>query len=437
MMNSPRSLRVAVTGTLLALLLGTASAPATDGVEFGLNSFLGNLGHSEIRGNLVKTAPEDRTNYLDAVQELGVNTIRETFMNWSDIEPERGADYRLEPFDDIAGKASERGIEILALFYPVPTWASGEEPTPPDQLFTSMWHLPQREFEPDFRKFVSTMVRRYCGRHPESIPLDVPIRQWIFSNELDIFPTTPDEYAFWLRAFTEEVKKADPEAKVVVMGFANLWSGAEYLKGILASPHIQGPGFPYFDGLTFHCYTSLNAPNKYAMNTFFDYLRGALRAHKLDVPIWLDETGDASEDLQTQAAEDIKLVMHAASCGVTYVGLHGLWDIGENNGWGVLKNTPSGLIPERKPSFTAYKTLIGKIGKNAGVEFLGPGRYRALMPNGEPIYVLWSEGPNREIDGVLCGANRVRVTTLDGQEKNLPLSDIDPNELPAIYETIE
>ena len=138
--------------TLLALLLGSTaiSSPAADPaaetpsqqrhggqqvgkhVSFGINSYLGNIRHSDVRGHVAKPTAEDRTHYLDAARDLGVTAMRETFMNWAEIEPVQGKGYQFDAFDDIARKASERGIEILALAYPYPTWATGKEPTPPE-----------------------------------------------------------------------------------------------------------------------------------------------------------------------------------------------------------------------------------------------------------------------------------------------------------------
>jgi len=424
----------------VALLSAAAigEEPPAPGVAFGLNCFLGNLRHSEIRGLLVKPAPEDRTHYLDAVRDLGVSSIRETFMNWAEIEPERGKGYQFEPYDDIARKASQRGIEIIALAYPFPCWATGAAPTAPDQLFTPMWQLPQREFEKEFRSFVSAVVTRYCGKHPESLALQVPIRHWIFTNELDqdfmTSQVSPSDYAFWSKAFWEEVKEADPDAKVVSMGLCNL-PGTAFLDALLDSADLKGPGFPYFDVATFHVYPGLNAENIYAMNASAGNIRRSLARHSIHAPLWLDETGDRSLDGTVQASQIVKLLIHAASIGVRRVNLHGLWDIGENDHWGVLENTPSGQVPVRKPSFTAFRTFLMKLGGNRSVTFLGPGRYLALLPKGESIYVLWAEAPNTEVAGLVCGP--VRVTDLRQEEKTMDAGDLELTPEPVFVERLK
>ncbi len=417
------------------------SAPAraedtpNPGVQFGLNSFLGNLRFSEVRGPIVRPTPEDRTNYLDAVRDLGCKSIRESFMNWAEIEPERGKGYQWGAFDDIALKASERGIEIIALAYPFPCWATGVAPTPPDQLFTLMYHLPKREFEKDFRSFMSAVVKRYCGRYPDSLPAKMPIRKWIFSNELDAFGVPADDYAFWQRAFWEEVKGADPGATVITMGFSHPANYLAFLEAFLNSPNLKGPAYPYFDVFAFHCYPVNYDPNIYVMNADEGYVRRALTAHAIDVDIWLMETGDRSVNEVKQASQDIKYLLHGASTGVRRVNLHGLWEIGSEDHWGVLGDTPSGQVPVRKPSFTAFQTLLAKIGNNRGIEFLGPGRYRALLPGGKYIYVLWSEGPNTELMGLLTGS--VRVTNLRNEESTVAADRLKLTEEPVFVEAAE
>jgi hypothetical protein len=459
--------------TILVLLLGSTaiSAPTADtssappaqqldgeqqlrtGVRFGINSYLGNIRHSDVRGHVAKPTAEDRTHYLDAVRDLGVTTMRETFMNWAEIEPEQGKGYQFDAFDDIARKASERGIEILALAYPYPTWATGKEPTPPDQLVTSMIALPQRRFEADFRRFVRAVVARYCGQGPESLPLKHPIRHWIFGNEFDIpdYKLSPDEYAFWLKAFYEEVKAADPGAQVVPMGYCNPWY-PNFLDRFLSSKNLQGPAYPYFDVFTYHAYpyndfgdtlwTSLNGCGDLSsMDVAGNRIRTCLEDHGVKVNLWLEETGASRVDGSEQADLAIKTVVHAASTGVRRVNFHGLWDLmlspanHDNDCWGVLENTPSGQVPVRKPSFTAYQTMLRLIGRNEGVRCLAPGRYHASLPGGKSVYILWSE-PAKEGKPEFLKGN-IRVTTLQNQQETMDATGFVLTKNPVFIEPVE
>ncbi len=449
--NSVRtvSIIIMITGSLPAGALLTeqtlAEESGTQGVEIGLNSFLGNLGESEIRGPLIRPSPADRSNYLDAVRDLGANTIRETFLNWADIEPVRGGGYLLEPYDDLAKKASERGIEIVALAFPFPDWATGAEKTPPDRLFTRMYLLPKREFEADFRKVVSTFVKRYSGQHPESLPMEVPIRRWIFSNELDYFADAdnvtvlgpdPDEYAYWLHVFWEEIKKTDPGASVVTMGFENPVVHLKFLNNFLDSENLQGKDYPYFDVLAFHCYPKYHNLNIYVMNADEAYIQRSLQKRGLEKPIWLMETGDNSIDESIQAYQWMKFVLHGASLGVPRVHFHGLWDIGARNNWGVLANSPSGELPRRKPSFTAAQILLDMLKGNRGVDFLGPGRYRVAMPGGKSVYVLWSEEPNTDVGAFFHEEDLLLVTTLQNVAKKVTANELELSVEPVFVEVV-
>lgn len=438
-------MRSAVGFVSIALALITAAVPAlaqepaARKVEFGLNSYLGNLGHTEIRGSLVKGSAADRTHYLDAVQQAGVSVVRETFLNWADAEPVRGQGYNLAPFDDLARKASKRGIEIIALAYPFPDWATGAKDAAPGTPFRMMYALPKREFEQDFRKIVATFVKRYSGQHAESIALDKPIRKWIFSNELDAFADiTPDEYAFWLRAFSEEVKKVDAGATVATMGFRYFGGNVKFFDEFLESQLLQGPGYPYFDVIGFHVYPHNYDPNIYVMNVNAGFIRRSLAKHKLTRPLWLLETGDKSKNERLQASNVIKYMIHGASVeGVTRVHMHGIWDIMKDEDWGVLAHTPSGEVPRRKASFRALQVFLQKVSGNEGVYFLGPGRYRVAMPKGQSLFVVWSEGDNTTVADLLCGVSRVRVTSLSGEVKESAPSKLSVSAEPVFVEKLE
>ncbi len=440
---------LAVLGSSGVAQAGARGIPArsrenrAQGVQFGINSFLGNLGHSELRGPVLKTTATDRTNYLDAVQALGVHSIRETFMNWSDIEPVRGGGYLLDAFDDIATKASERGIEIEALCYPFPDWATGHPAASPGKKFVFMGDLPKRQYERDFRKFVRKMVSRY-GMGPGSLGLKVPIRHWIFFNEPDICRVDARDYASWLKVFYEAVKSADPSARVVAPGLAspgvNLAGDTRlkpiFLDQVLEAAELQGPHYPYFDVLDFHNYPKGYGihPNVYALNAAYGYVSKSLRRRHIDVPIWLDETGDNAKDFNLQAERVVKYLAHAASLGFERINLHGLWDFYPPEFWGVLENTPSGEVPVRKPSFFAFQALGSRIGRNRAVEFLGPGRYKVLRPSLGPVYILWAEGANSETPCFLHG--RLRVTNVKNRQTETDAAKLKLSESPVFVEEL-
>jgi hypothetical protein len=373
------------------------------------------------------------------VRDLGVTTIRDGFANWADIEPKRGRGYRFEPFDDLVQKASDRGIEIVALVYPYPTWATGAKAVPLTEPLTPVrYELPKREFEGDFRRFVRAMVTRYCGQRPESLRLKVPVRHWILNNELDACPVSLDEYAVWLRILHEEVKAIDPGAKVMPMGFST-WrpdrsdTGTWRVKELLASRNLQGPGYPYFDILAYHSYPYDFINNLYIINVAEATARWCLSKHAVNTETWLMEAGSSNTDPTVQADQAIKVVVHAASTGISRVYLFTLWDYGDARtpqAWGVLAKAPWGQLPVRKPSFFAYQTLVRMIGQNRGVQFLGPGRYRAKLPDGKAVYIVWSEEPNTGKPDFLTG--RIRGTDLRGTQQEIDANVLTINNHPQL-----
>lgn len=126
-------------------------------------------------------------------------------------------------------------------------------------------------------------------------------------------------------------------------------------------------------------------------------------------------------------------MIHAASVGAERIYVFGQGDYGTSH-WGVLRDTPSGELPVRKPSFVAYQTLLKKIGDNQGVEFLGPGRYRVLRPAAGPVYVLWADGSFNEAPAFLRGP--LRVTSLDNQSQETDAAHLVLSDHPQLVEPV-
>ena len=179
--------------------------------------------------------------------------------------------------------------------------------------------------------------------------------------------------------------------------------------------------------------TVLPTPISYGINIADQFVGGVLRAHKLNLPLWITEIGDSSPNDKVQADRLIQYVIHAASIGVQRVYVFGQGDYGTSH-WGLLEDTPSGEVPVRKPSFIAYQTLLGKISDNQGVEFLGPGRYRVLRPVSGPVYVLWADGAFSQSPGFLRGL--LRVTSLDNQSQEIDAAHLVLSEHPVLVEPV-
>jgi hypothetical protein len=382
---------------------------------------------------------------LDALRELGVASVRDAIINWAEIQPQREGPYDFGYLDDLVSKASDRGIDVLALAYFFPPWATVGEDRPWNFPDDGRYKLPMRKYEAEFRKFVRASVGRYCGCRPESLPLKLPVRQIVFMNETEGYGgefLPPDEYAHWLRIFSEEVRTIDPQIQVVAPALAapghwhqNYLQG-EFLDRLLDSKELAGPGWPYFDIVDYHPYPSAYGtaqPELFAVDAATSYVRGTLARHGLRMPLWITELGDNSSDEITQADRVVEYVIHAASVGVERVYVFGMADYGSKNHWGLLRDTPSRQPPVPKPAFVAFKTLLSKMVDNQRVDFLGPGRYRVFRKGKPNLYVLWAAGESTSALYFLHG--QLRVTDLTGHAQTMDAADFKLDVNPLLVES--
>lgn len=455
--------RFARTFVTTLILLGTSAGFSLAGgkraghrVQFGVDTYLGIYHLGTELGSDIKPAAVDRTNYLNAARALGISTIREDIGPWAEIQPREGGGYHFQVIDDIVRKASQRGLDILALVYFFPPWATVGENRPwsfaHGQGLDGRYQLPLRKNEGEFKEFVRALVSRYCACQPDSLQLKKPVREWLFMNEPNGYGRQfldPNQYAYWLKIFYKQIKSIDPGATVVAPAIADpgVWRNSrlsgEFVKRLLSSKELQGPHYPYFDVLDFHPYPrgmgTPNQPNLYGANVSYAFLREVMLEHKLNLPMWVTEIGDDSTDLTLQADRIVKYVVQAAASGVDRVYVLGLWDFNKklNHGhaWGLLAEAPSGQAPVPKPSFVAYQTLVHAISNNRGIYFLGPGRYQALLDSGKTLYILWSAGECSPAPTFLHG--RIKVTNLQDQTREINAAELKLTEHPVLVQPVE
>jgi hypothetical protein len=199
--------------------------------------------------------------------------LRYKAVSWSDIEPTKGT----RDWSPLAGLEAEllnghdRGMEMIFLVNSTPTWA---------QKVSGSFCGPIKETElATFANFMYELVSRYS--QPPYL-----VKYWEIGNEPDIDPALVppqsgygcwgdpyDEYygggyyAEMLRAIYQEVKRADPQAQVLVGGLlldcdprtpslCPVPGGdkpPKFLEGILRRNGANDGG-NYFDGVSFHAY---------------------------------------------------------------------------------------------------------------------------------------------------------------------------------------
>jgi beta-xylosidase len=137
-----------------------------------------------VSSHLILASPQNMERQLDAAAQAGIKWVRCGFA-WTDLERKKGV-WDFSKTDFLMQKASQRGIEILALLGACPTWANGGHHYfyPPTDM--AAW-----------RNYVATVCGRYRGE----------ISAWEIWNEENIAD-------FWK-------PKADPRHYVQLLGCAD------------------------------------------------------------------------------------------------------------------------------------------------------------------------------------------------------------------------
>ncbi|HSR53545.1 MAG TPA: hypothetical protein VLV83_22190 [Acidobacteriota bacterium] len=448
--------------------------------RFGTTAF---LAFQDVDGSFpfARSESADRKIYLDLARRAGLTDLREAVLQWGQIQSRQGDEFDFSAMDDLVVQAGEHGIEILGIFTGLPLWATVSPGERDGDFSLNMspqdprtW-LPRKEFEDDFRHFVRTAVGRYGSAPDRLAELKKPIRYWEFYNEVDAgWWQDPEDHAYWLKAFTEEVKKADPEAQVVLAGLASAAirvanpphrHNPGYLEDLLAAESLKGPGYPYFDVVNLHNYPMLYGaqpisgevreafrrnnpqldpaglltgyePLLHALQVMKAYVRRVLDSRQLDMPVWLTEIGDDSRftGRREQSSRLVKYLLHTAWLGFERVYQFCLYDLGTQDGqgqWGLVELNERGSEPASKPAFHAVRTFLDYYARADGVIRLAPGVYRLAMREGPDAFYLWQSSPvppllPPQIDG------RLRTVDLEGNHEELPAQALRLNSHPLL-----
>lgn len=188
--------------------------------------------------------------------------------NWKGIEPEPGK-FNWTKGDDKVRLLRENGFQIMGTLGQtsdkIPDWAkSKEKPNQPD---LEAW-----------KKYVYEIVSHYRDR----------IKYWEVWNE-PYYTFSSKEYADLLKTAYTEIKRADPDAKVVgVCGYLLPGFYFDWIEGIL-----KEVGTDYLDVISHHGYLHPYFP-EFASPPFevrLEMLRTLLKKYgKKEVPIWDTET---------------------------------------------------------------------------------------------------------------------------------------------------
>ncbi|WP_371497930.1 cellulase family glycosylhydrolase [Kitasatospora sp. NBC_00374] len=258
----------------------SASAPGGDKLRIGI-----------AYGDTLTWAKDDELAIgLDDAVNSGSQWVR-VDLSWRNIQPESSKRYEWQRFDRVVTAARARGLTVLPVIGYTPRWAQkvscpgNDQSCPPANPET-------------FAAFAAEAVKRYA---PQGV------HTWEIWNEPNIpfWAPKPDPvgYTELLKATTKSMRKADPQAFLVMGGLAAV--GTDAKKGYISQSEFLAEicklgANRLVDAVGYHPYTYPYLPSaKTDFGTAFEDIssaRGNLVA-VLDangtpnLPIWLTETG--------------------------------------------------------------------------------------------------------------------------------------------------
>jgi hypothetical protein len=223
---------------------------------------------------------------LDTAVDIGATWIRFEF-SWRDVQPISSQEYVWASFDRVIEQARRRNLTLLPVLAYTPPWArpSGcttEKCAPADPS--------------QFARFAAAAAQRYSqnGVHAWEI--------WNEPNAADFWQPAANAAAYTrlLRDSSEAIRRADPQALVVMGGLATLATGdgnvsiADFLSQPAESP------VRLVDALAVHPYTYPNPPSRLGPwaspwlpdDSGLPYFRKLLSdLGTPNLPIWITEYG--------------------------------------------------------------------------------------------------------------------------------------------------
>lgn len=337
---------------------------------------------SIVPANAVEGAPpspaDTRERFFGAVQSIynpdraaqaGVQWERLIFP-WSLIQKTGPTAWAEGYFSDaqIAQEAA-RGIQLVGLAIYTPQWATSTPKTPRPTNVPANLYLPFDDPQNYWGQFMFKLAQRYTGQ----------INTWVIWNEPDMYTdsilytwdgTISDLYQL-VKIASQAVKKANPEAKIVLPGLTYWWDKeggrplylGRFLEAAAHDPTAAAQG-DYFDIVALHQYA--NPLNIYVATRVY---QRALATYGLNRPIWIDESNIAPMDdptgpntpafhatLDQQAAYVIQAFALARAAGADRMSIYKMVDErpeGPGELYGLVRNDGS-----VRPAFTAFQTAV-------------------------------------------------------------------------------
>jgi hypothetical protein len=338
---------------------------------------------------------------VSRADELGARWSRVSYVSWRDVQPVENGPYNwsaLAAVEKAILAANQASLIPMVMIHETPHWAAIRP--------TSCAAVREGHFD-DFARFMEQVVNRY-----KVAPYNV--KYWELGNEPDVDPDwvpVDAAYGCWgdesdgnyggrrygemLKVVTPAIKRADPEAKVMIggiLGAPMLTSSAPcpdgpvapgtgrqdcFLEGILRA----GAGNA-FDIVAYHGHWGYyNGPVDYYPTSVANpwskhggpakgkpkLIRETLSRYGLSKPLSLNETSLGCDDanpayywckpataafFQAQANHVARMIVPSMSVGVESI----IWYSVNDPGWRNTGLLDRSLTP--RPSYNAYKTLV-------------------------------------------------------------------------------
>lgn len=210
------------------------------------------------------------------MRAAGIRWARTDF-DWTTVQQRESGPWDYTMFDETLRKAEAAGITILPILGYDVAWAR------PAYRHLDLW-----------REYVRNMVSRYKGR----------LTYWEVWNEPDLEPfwkekPDPANYTTLLKAAYEEIKAADPEAKVLLGGLSGI--PFEFIDGI-----YKAGGKAYFDIMNVHPYRYPKTPEGASLKDDLAKLRQLMAQYgDGDKRMWITEIGWPTHRNNSQLLGDI------------------------------------------------------------------------------------------------------------------------------------
>lgn len=197
------------------------------------------------------------------LKDLQVPAVRIDFA-YVGLEPSKGS-YNFAPdlwMIQSADLGIEQGLDQLVVLTTPPPWSQCENGT-----------YPNDDSAQALEDFMFALASKYKGK----------IRYWQAGNEPNI-GLWQDRFVTFLKAYYNGVKRADPENKVVLCGFAG--NAPAHLDGV-----YRRGAKDYFDILDAHAYTRPAMPENGGFVEQLQALHEVMLRYGDDKPLWITEVG--------------------------------------------------------------------------------------------------------------------------------------------------